>query len=109
MVLQIRDPIGVVWAVGTLEPDFCYHCQNLLPFLTFNFNVVVIVFGIEWAVSTLEPGLGVTGKKVILQVMAVPMGEVTSFTFPPFRLLLLPMVFGMDIQFAFGGGYKVAD
>ena len=79
----------------------------VLLFLTFNFNVVVIVFGIVWAVSTLEPGLGVPGKEVILQVVAVPMGKVTSFTFPPFRLLLYPMVFGMNIQLAFRGGDKV--
>ena len=56
----------------------------------------------------LEPGLGVTCKEVPLQVVAVEMGEVTSFTFLPFRLLLFPVVFGMDIQFAFCGGNKVA-
>ena len=70
--------------------------------------IVVVGIGIVWAVRTLEPGLGVPGEEVILQVMAVPMGKVTSFTFTPFRLLLYPMVFGMDIQFAFGGGDKVA-
>ena len=57
---------------------------------------------------TLEPGLGVTSKKVSLQVVTVEMGEVTSFAFLPFRLLLLLVVFGMDIQFAFGRSNKVA-
>ena len=104
MVLQIRDPIGVVWAVGTLEPIFC--CRS--KYLTFKSNITVVGIGIVWAVRTLKPGLGVPGKEVILQVVAIPMGEVTSFTFPPFRLLLFPVVFGMDIQFAFRGGDKVA-
>ena len=57
---------------------------------------------------TLEPGLGVTSKKVPLQVVTVEMGEITSFAFLPFGLLLFLVVFGMDIQFAFGRSNKVA-
>ena len=57
---------------------------------------------------TLGPGLGVTGKIVLLQVMTVEMGEVASRTFLPLWLLLLLVVFRVDIQFAFGGGSKIA-
>ena len=49
-----------------------------------------------------------TGKKVPLQVVTVEMGEITSFAFLPFGLLLFLVVFGMDIQFAFGRSNKVA-
>ena len=99
MVLQIRHPIGIVRAVGTLEP---------VLLLVFSLLVLSLVLVSELHVASLVPGLGVTGKKMPLQVVAVEMGEVTSLTFLPFRLLLLPVAFGMHIHFAFRGGYKVA-
>ena len=99
MVLQIRHPIGIVRAVGTLEP---------VLLLVFPLLVLLLLLVSELHLASLVPGLGVTGKKMPLQVVAVEMGEVTSLTFLPFRRLLFPVAFGMHIHFAFRGGYKVA-